>query len=172
MTGPGPTIWRYVLRNVKHEGWAIVLMDSSGYFSVVSDFGNYAFKWTHFGTRDFREFLIGLEPDYLLSKISQRDTFDGEGTVRRIKDEILELRRTRSRTLTRETAREEWDRVESIDDKHAFDDWLRDTSLDEAWEYGRMDYPGDARGFAKRVWPRLCELWRADLANVMVPPQV
>lgn len=157
-----PEVWRYVLPNIRHEGWAISLMDSTGYFSVVSDFGNYVFKWNAF-EGDFRAFLIQVEDDYLLSKISQRTLFDDEETVRSIKTEIIGLRRTGS--LSAEQARTEWDLASSIEDEVSFGVWHGQTHLSDAAEHHVKVYPGDARGFVKRVWPRLCALWRAELES-------
>lgn len=165
---PGPTIWRYVLRNIQYEGWAIVVMDSSGYFSAVSDFGNYAYKWSAF-SGDFRKFLLGLDSCYLLGKISERSYFDEAEVTRHIKEAILRYRKTGS--LTRERAREEWDMVDDIQDETTFYNWCLETSLSDPSEYGHRDFPSDAQGFAHRVWPRLCDLWRAELDAVLVSPQ-
>ena len=39
--------WRYVIPNVQYDGWAIVHVDSSGFLGIVSDFGNYAYRWVN-----------------------------------------------------------------------------------------------------------------------------
>lgn len=57
------TLRRYALPSVKGEGWAIIVIGSDGYFSTVSDWGNYAYLWTHPGC-EFRHFLAGLDADY------------------------------------------------------------------------------------------------------------
>lgn len=156
---PKAALWRYDLPNIKLEGWAIVIMSSDGYFSAVSDFGNYCYKWSSF-EGDFRKFLLDVESDYLLSKISRRSVFDEEKAQKNIRRAILEMRRTGG--LTREEAREEWDRA-SIDSQLDFYDFVRETKLYDMHEYGEMVYPGEAEGFCRSIWPRLCAIWKTEL---------
>src|SRR4051812_17884112 len=79
-------IERYDVTSVKHEGWAVVVVDSKGFLGVFSDYGNYAYHWTHFGD-DFKKFLAGLDWDYLYGKLMQlRDArvYDGEATLQKV----------------------------------------------------------------------------------------
>ena len=73
---------RYALPSVKGEGWAIVVLGSDGYFSAVSDWGNYAYIWTHPGC-EFRRFLVGCDAHYFWTKIMhgrKARVFDEERT--------------------------------------------------------------------------------------------
>ena len=75
------------------EGWANIIIGENGFFAAVSDYGNYAYRWTHFGTGDFRVWLLDIEPDYLAGKISRRNAFDLEGSIAIAKQHIIEIRR-------------------------------------------------------------------------------
>src|ERR1700729_2369572 len=94
-TAEGVTMLRkYTLHSVDNEGWAVVVIDTKdGYFSTVSDYGNYSFQWNAIGEgNEFRKFLIGLQPDYLHGKLMQgrpdAKIWDEDGTEANIRDGI------------------------------------------------------------------------------------
>lgn len=166
----------YRLDSVKGEGWAWIVVSSSGYFSAVSDFGNYAFFWTHHGCKDFRQFLYNAHKswDYFCSKLSygpgnKNKEYDGTGTYERIKEHILEYRKMgghpdRKRFLRgwdRETAREEWDLLhedcEKVETEGDWDHWMRRTNIQDAWEFRHERWPGGLERFCKETLKRLTE---------------
>lgn len=159
-------IERYDVRSdTRHEGWAVVVIDSRGFLGVFSDYGNYAYHWTHFGG-DFRKFLGQLDWDYLYGKLMQgRDAriYDGEATLRSIKKRIIELRR--EKRLTAEQAREEWDLAKDSEIDHRFSDgyslWHRDTQLQDAHELYETMHDLQCQQFCQKVWPRFIELLKA-----------
>lgn len=159
------TLWRYVLPNVKHEGWGIFVLGSDGYFSACSDFGNYAHLWSHHGREDFREFLLEVDGDYLLGKLCGRRTeYMGDKTLAEIKRHILEARRRCG--MSKEFARREWDLLDRHDvESHedCFKDWYNDTRIDDAYEFIMRDYPYDAQAFAEKLMPRLKALLTEEL---------
>lgn len=143
---------RYVLR--KSPGWAVVVIGSDGYFSAVSDYGNYAFWWSAHGHDDFRKFLLRAKrsSDYFINCLSPKMEYDGEETVKRIKEEIISRRSDGS--ITRETARREWDDIEYYEVEeslHAFYTWAQETKIGDAWEMSASKYNADAEHFVKRV---------------------
>jgi hypothetical protein len=160
-------VWRYVLHNVGalRCGWAIILLDDTGTFTAVSDYGNYAFRWTSFGP-NFRQFLSQINDGYLMSKITfgWEHKIDLAATSRGIKDYILEQRR--SRDLSKEAARDEWDLVElnlEDDNQCGFQDWCASTEIGDSWEFAVDAVDRDAEAFVEHVWPRFVELLEADL---------
>ena len=157
-----PILRRYVLKSDPpgHGGWAVFVIGSDGYFSTVSDYGNYSFIWRDPGC-EFRRFLTQLEGDYFLSKVSTRNQFNEDKTRENVKDAILQLRR--DGTLSRERAREEWEGLPSFESPSDFQDWLNHTELSDAWEYAHISYPALAQGFVNRVLPRFQALLRAEL---------
>jgi hypothetical protein len=160
-------IERYNVRSDgRHEGWAVVVIDSKGFLGVVSDYGNYAFHWSSFGD-DFRKFLREIDDDYLYGKLMQgRDAkvYDGEATLRGILKRIIELRR--EGRLTPDRARDEWTLAKDSEINHdrfsdGFSIWYRETQLENANElYETMQDP-QCRMFCQKVWPRFVELLKA-----------
>lgn len=67
------TVWQYDLPSEEGSGWGTFLLRSDGYFSCVTDYGNYAFRWLHHGEADFRLFWLKNRwdwPDYTVSKLT------------------------------------------------------------------------------------------------------
>ena len=60
-----------------------------GTLSVYSSFGSYGYHWSHAGM-PFLEFLKDLEPDYLLGKISRKETCD-RTVLKSTRKELAEL---------------------------------------------------------------------------------
>jgi hypothetical protein len=160
------TLRRYSLPNVKGEGWAIFVIGSDGYFSVVSDYGDYAYLWTHAG-EEFRRALIRMDWDYASRKLAhgRPKEYQQRRTLANVKDCILRYRRDGS--WTAEKAREEWDLLRTYNDlAHEFDlaDWIRDgTSIEDASELPVYDTPAQVVAFCKVVLPRFQALLRAEL---------
>lgn len=157
------TTWRYAIPNVKSEGWAVVHMDSRGFFGVCSDFGNYAYHWYDFGTQDFREFLIECNDGYLASKLSMGwpAEFMEDASQQNVKRAILRARR--SQELTSAEARAEWQLADSISCPVSFGSWLEFTKVGDAWELAAYENCPRLRWFCLRVMPRVREAIRADL---------
>lgn len=160
----------YRLDSVKGEGWAWIVVSSTGYFSAVSDLGNYAFFWTHHGCKDFRQFLYNAHKswDYFCSKLSygpgnKNKEYDGAATYELIKEHILSERRHSGGfgRWTKEFARQEWDLLhgdaERVETEGAWDHWMRETSISDAWEYHCERWPGGLERFCKETLKRLTE---------------
>lgn len=146
---------RYVKRSTREDpGWAIVVIGSDGYFSACSDYGDYAYLWSHHGRDDFRSFLAEARRDdyYFVSKLSPKREYDPEGTRDNIKRHIIELRR--EDRLTREKAREEWDYLEdlSIDNEVELQDWMTSTDFEYPYEWApAYCYNRQAAAFVDRI---------------------
>lgn len=153
---------RYVIPSQKGEGWAIIVIGSDGYFSTVSDYGNYAYRWTNPGC-EFRKFLVGVNAGYLIGKLHGRpDEYDGDETTKAIREEIV--RRRRDGTWTREEAREEWNLTSGLDSIVDFAFWWQKTRIEDAHEFQRNSVPSEVVAFANRAWPRFVEMLKAELA--------
>jgi hypothetical protein len=161
------TTWRYHLPSTSSfGGWAIVFLDSIGCFSALSDYGDYGYRWPEagWGPGDFRAFLAGRDPRYVLGKIARRDHYDGDATLRAVKEQLCELRRHGS--WKRERAREEWDLLALFDGlatREDFGRWYDRTRLDEAYEFSVFTHPPRAQAFMENVFPRLQAAIREEL---------
>jgi hypothetical protein len=140
----------------------VVIMDD-GYFSAVSEYGNYAFWWGAAGDC-FRRFLCQIDPDYLCNKLGSRE-YDGAETEKAIKRHIRELRRRL--TLSRDEARDEMailerheDLLESLD---GFHEWIRESKLEDTYELARHDFPVSLKAFSERLLPALKAMLRAEI---------
>jgi hypothetical protein len=163
------TTWRYQLPNENGEGWAIVFMDSIGCFSVLSDYGDYGYRWPQagWGPGDFRKFILGCDDHYLLRKIARRDHYDGDKTLRAIKKRILRWRR--EGMLRKDQARQEWDlvtdRYGSVYSREDFAIWYQRTHLESAHELAVYDFEPSVLAFVKHVLPRLRAKIREDIGT-------
>lgn len=157
-----PVLRRYKIRN--DRGWAVFVIGSDGYFSVVSDYGNYAFWWSHIGEIDFREFLINLDHDYVCSKLAQdrQKEYQADSTLESVKEYICEARRRG--LFTAEEAREEWELAEDfLENEGNPDSWLRFTKISDAWEHAVYDYPSQLRAFYKNLWKDFAKALHEEL---------
>lgn len=161
-------LYRYRVRcDRPGEGWAVVVLGSDGFFSTVSDWGNYAYWWSHHGEPDFRLFIHNLmrDPHYAATKLGGKHSrvYDGPETVKAIKQCIIERRMQEQ--LTAEEAREEWERIDgNIEDDEAwFGIWWSETKLEDAHELRRTCTDRQLLAFCERVLPRLWDLVRAEL---------
>ena len=158
--------WRYYVPNIDGEGWGIFVLDSTGFFSAVTDYGNCAFRWSSTGTKDFREFMKG-SPSYYINKLfGEGKEYQGDQTVEKIKRYIIECRREDS--LTEEQARHEWDLMDQNDNLYSISDFTRyydSTNLDDVGEFYTMGYSASVMAFGKVLLPRLFEMIKDDLAT-------
>jgi len=158
-----PTLRRYEVTTEKGGWLASIVIGSDGWLGVVSDYGNYAYFWRSFGDVDFRAFLAGLNTGYLLCKLSTKSEYDAAATEARVKAAVAECEG--------EKAVEERELLEDSDlgSPEDFAFWHRETSIDDTSGLAVYDYPGDAKRFAERVWPRFTAMLRAELAAEPAP---
>ena len=155
-----------------HEGWAIIVIDTAiGYFSTVSDYGNYAYIWGTPGM-EFRKFLLGLNTDYLRGKLlhgrrAETQVFDGDATKAAIKQHLDE-----ADASERECGGIcwKWSAVEhdlladrSFEDKSDFESWQSETRIDEPWTFGVWKPDPQATAFCEKVMPRFKKLLEEEL---------
>lgn len=169
-------IWSYYIpNNDKHEGWGKFILDSTGYFSCVTDYGNYAFWWTHHGEDDFRKFFVGIGEDYLMGKLAMgKREFDLESSLEKMRRQAIEARRSTLRKrvtdpeiwgVSKAYLREAWEAMDQAGSEreciNIVDEHYRcfpDTC--ELFTYG---HPFELRAFCKRLLPRLVEEMKKDL---------
>lgn len=157
-------LWRYVVRSQKGlGGWGIFLLDSTGFFATVGDFGNYAYHWNAYGGEDFREFLCGLDNDYLCSKLKPRKVLYERESVQSIREFIQKCAEDGS--FSEDEAREERELLESLEGSDDFQEWHEKTLISLPSELLVYGYSHDVLGFVKHVYPRFVQLLREDLSH-------
>ena len=165
---PTITVWRYIIRGINGEGWGYLLLASDGYFSAVSDYGNYAFRWTAIGEgRDFRDFLAHIGTDYLISKIAPEKRYDGGLTEKHVRQLIDE--QVASGLLAEQDKKRELDLLRQqsgLENEFHFYEWMNRTDL--VFEYQDIfetSHNGDAFNFCNKLFPRFAAVLRAELAG-------
>jgi hypothetical protein len=158
-------IWRYSVPNVNHSGWAICFIDQAGCLAILSDYGNYAYRWPAGGIREFpdlRHFLLKCSgDDYLISKLASRSQYSPEKTCVAIKEAIAGI----TNDVERAKEQRHLEDNDDVEDESDFVDWCEETSFDCPWEFRCDDYCSDARAFMKQSWPRLLEQIREDIGK-------
>lgn len=159
-----------------HNGWAwahIFIRDgSAGYgetlrnwveISVVSDFGEFGFCWSHIGPSHWADFLGELDFDYAMKKMMgprARVPLDLAEATAKARADILEHRRRTA--LTREDARALWDAIDLAADLdgdardflRAWDDFSDGAMYRCEMFDGRWDKPNpQGVGFWTEIWP-------------------
>ncbi len=152
------------------SGWARIWITDDGCISIMSDWGNYGY-WFGSPGCEFRLFLTGCDDDYLGNKFAGGKTeFDGEETVEAIRERILHLRR--HGRISKSWAHQEWVKLPKyFDTPEDFGSWMRDSSLEDMYEYARYVRPHAVRQFMKQVWPLLVAQLKAEL-DAEQPPLV
>jgi hypothetical protein len=153
------------------NGWYIAFMDNYGSLSILSDYGNYGYRWGSFGAIEkdgFLRFLTGCDDSYILGKLAQgRSEYQDEPTLAAVKRKIIEYRR--DRTLSKEQAREEWDLLreeyENLYTEFDYSRWAMryGNELFNPEEFAVYEKPQQAQAFVKNVWPRLIAAIKKDL---------
>jgi len=179
------TYRRYVWRQAPF-GWAIFVVGSDGFFSAVSDYGNYSYLWRDHACDDFREFLLRAkrDSDYFIRCLRPKRIYDPDATERRIKEAIC--RERRSRSLSKEDARTAWNEITDAEIGFGYDlytevDFTRwyDNSVgasklyDPSDMYATMNDPMVVR-FVKEAMVGLAEIiqkeFDAEHKHVLIEP--
>lgn len=154
--------------------WATFTMDLDAYsLTVLSDCGNYAYKWVPTPKSESFLHLMGrVEPGYLLDKISSRNTIDAEAT-RDALEELLKDNGAYPETLDDPgqvdlseldlACRQDTDRdvYEAVTD--AFEDTpMEGTDPMDIWSRIEKDFPANAKKiaeiFGRHVAPLCAEM--------------
>lgn len=169
------TLRRYKLPSEKGEGWALIVIGSDGYFSAVSDWGNYAYIWGAPGC-EFRRFLVGLDASYFHSKIChmrESRVFDQEATEKEIAKQLWDL--MGDGKIDKVQHDEILESLEGVLDNGAGALWPWVGGLDVELDVHCLVHvkPEPASwGFATKILPRFQALLREELAGEAAAPPV
>jgi len=182
----------YIVRN-NHE-WASIVVRCweaeeygktrhCGEILIHSSYGSWANSWGHCGSQ-FKQFLVGLDFDYLFIKFMGHrfKVFDGELSVRRLRDRLIEARKEGG--VTREEARECWDDIEDRESElesserefvdavyaivHRVDSGRVQRIFCEPWDLIRKSADTRAVGFWSELWPEFKAALQAETAALEV----
>jgi hypothetical protein len=162
---PPVKLWRYQVPSIKLEGWAIVVIGSDGYFSAVSDWGNYSFRWSNTGCPDFRDFVLGavVDPGYWINKLGGPDVYDGESTLEKVKEYLADPKNFESEEERQEELELLEAEGEGLSRTHDLYHWQRVTKIQEPWFFHCTMNDPHASAFVRKGMPRICALIQAEL---------
>lgn len=157
--------WRYAGASVDRQGWFVAFVDEVGCVAVLSDFGDYAYRWGGVPREvGIRRFLTQCERSYVLDKFTYgKKEFDEERTRASALEAILEERY--AHRCAAEEAREVFDEVTSAVGEHEMTNAIGAAhfgllNLAECWCTGPT---AQHRAFVDQIWPRLMKEIEADL---------
>lgn len=163
------TLRRYVLKSSKESGWAILVIGSDGYFSAVSDHGNFSYIWSAPGM-EFRRFLTRCDPCYFRSKIThcrESEVWDQDQVEKNIRLRLAKM--VADGHMSQRAADMAFDEAEgNMGSGDALWSWAGEMSLPDEF----CVYEGIAATrpetwslqFSTRVLPRFQALLREELA--------
>lgn len=171
-----PAVWVYRLHK---PAWQQAVLTSDGMFSVVGDYGNYAYMWSNWGDCDFRQFFGQIDGGYLLRKIAgSREEYDEEATVRSVRKTLVEA--YKDRTFSKREMREVLGALGSADLSHprgveAFweEEIERDSGkyqmLGDIFDWAEIGaiycHDRDAQAYCEKMRPALQQAIRDQLAR-------
>ena len=187
--------WRYYLpptggpcSDPGYDSWSVVFVDPGGIVAVVSDFGNWAYRWNARycePTNDFRRAFLSFDSDYVYTKLSMgaREVFDVEATSKLLRERILDDRRYGSHYSAADARLDYTDAGEEHLGSEGFGGFMRGVGCRKTeeqqvraqerrqnrfWEMEQTEVPG-LRHWTTVSLLRLQQLIRAQLA---LEPQV
>ncbi|MCC2473549.1 hypothetical protein LKL98_21245 [Bacillus pacificus] len=160
--------FRYTVPSVDGEGWGVFLLDQSGVFTAVTDFGNFAHWFSLRENESIGEFLLSRRPDQILCKIANEDVVDIKETIKYIKENLLNDRR--EGRFTEAYARAEWKLIEELQEDLeeysndvAFQYWYDKTHIQFDEGFYQYKYPNAAVRFSNETFVRFQEKLKEDL---------
>lgn len=148
-----------------------------GEILIHSSYGSWANSWGHCGN-PFKQFLQRLDFDYLFTKFmgNKLCVFDGEGSVKRLRERLLEARR--EGTIDKAAARQGWEEIEEAEpelesSEREFvdavyrivgyvDNALFQRVFDEPWGMTAKRPDDQAMGFWRELWPEFMGAIKAE----------
>lgn len=171
----------YTIKLKEEGGWGTATIrewQGGGSIDIQSDYGNYAFTWGSIGEDCFRAFLVDLNMDYAMKKLTGYDMCElyFDDTIKAMKKEIIDTRKRDE--LTSEEAREAWD---DMTDNIIPSEETMDGILKGCYETEKMldiVYGGDLWGvnfvdrvkpqvqmFWDKIWLCFVDVWKEELKN-------
>jgi hypothetical protein len=159
----------YEWATIAVKGWQALGVDRQpreiGEIMIHSSYGSWAYQWGHLG-EPFKKWLTEADdPSYIAGKLlgSKAKVFDGEKTVKRLRQSLLEHRMMGD--INKGDARAIWDWIESNEpelesSEDRFVECMRDCEDEAEWptQTGRFEDATPGRGasyFLSEPWERI-----------------
>ena len=144
------------LRARSQHSWATLRFEErTGFTSIASDFGHWAFHWPpqHRGDRSLGYFLSSLDSDYAGGKFlgGSLNVTCPDKTRAYVRERICAWRREGG--LSKERAREEWESSSLLGE--SIDAWMAETEITDAWDMICTRTNASWTMFWERMWAPL-----------------
>jgi len=165
------SIVRCLRGKAKHCLWWVLFIDEqTGCVSILSDYGNYAYRWNPRAVEaeSVAHFLLDAGTDYLLNKLTT-DEFDAVATEAAAVSALKEAAASSDADIAAESEALEETLENLVNLANEFE--LYDLVFRAPASIGgilqdsyRTGPPRQARVFMQEVWPDICEALRKELA--------
>lgn len=147
----------YTLPAVRGAGWGKVILDDSDcMIAVVSDYGNYAYRWSNV-QKDFRRFLCEVSESYLYSKL----IVGWDVTVKYdVGASVVALRKTLA-----DRGDDVPPALMGIVHERALLEWADGSDMEDAYDHLVVLPVPAVMQFCSEFWPRFTRILQAELAG-------
>lgn len=149
------TYHRIRARRPNGFGWASLEWTEDGRVHIDSDYGCWSYFWGPHGGHSVPAFLAALNRSYMGGKMLGADiqVFDLDRSIEAAKRHIITLRRDGD--IDQEKARSDWNDLVDVTDEHEWNEWVRWSLIDDAWELSCTRMASDWANFWRDLWEPL-----------------
>jgi hypothetical protein len=164
----------YCFRFTSYSGWSnFTINESTGEFTVNSDWGNWAYRWHTDSLGDgvkLTQFLLKCDADYIVRKFAVggaqdlKDEIDFERTLKSIQERIVVARRDKE--IEKEHARRLWLMADEFVEDDQCDLDTIDSELDKFLGYDTWEYILEKHSHSYMfLWKRLIPFFQSWLRD-------
>lgn len=153
----------YTVSSTEGEGWGKFLFDSTGAFTAITDFGNFANQFYLPEGKDVRQFLTEIGPNQMLSKIASQSEIDEARTLQEIETAISHQTDEEVKQLELKSLEQFKLELEHMPFLFAHFNWYQETSLDDEDAFLVKKYPNHAIRFSNETFVKLQEKLQKEL---------
>jgi hypothetical protein len=157
---------KYTIRLPNLQGWAIIIVDESqGVVSIISDYGNWGYVWSHHGRRTLKQFLTEIDSYYAWEKFTgSKKIYNHEKTVKTIKQKIQDMED--SQYITKEVGiklREELDQLEYESNEDTYRSEILTNQFSDIYELFCYDQDPQFNMFFNLLWKPFVEHIKSEV---------
>ncbi len=151
--------------------WALFFVDeNTGALSIQSSYGDFEYIWSCIGDKTLKEFLLGLNEEYLRKKITRGPDFgmefDDKATLKAMRKEIEEDQEEWEHSRGKEFYTRLFEEFEGSEEEE-FRDWFMNTTKVFQFFEGcppvRYYKGGQWVGFYKNLWPLFMDVIEQEI---------
>jgi len=161
---------RYVVRKDYEYGEFVI--GNNGYFSVISSYGNWAYKWCGPGM-EFKNFLCKLDNEYVMCKLGKQEHYNSTATLKSFEQLLknFDIPDEKCKEVLNDVS-EDYCSFDTEQDFELFYSDYIDSCIPELDYYDVAGcvvktFGNQMEGFMKEIWP----LFVAELKKELLPKE-